>query len=105
MKIFWTSVEFDIVNPSSYENCIGGFVYLFFKARDVLDAIPKIKKAIEQEDLEINQIEFISQYDEVSWDSEKEQIKFDSLAKEAESSEDVVWDDIFAYELKDDSSS
>lgn len=102
MKIYWTSVEFDITNPSLYENCVGGFVYLFFKAKDVLDAIPKIEKAIEEEDLKINQIEFVSQYDEIPWDSEEEQVKYDSLAKKAESGEGVVWDEIFAYESKDD---
>jgi hypothetical protein len=102
MKTYWTSVEFDILEPSQYENCIGGFVYLFLKAKDVLDAIPKIKNAIIQEDLKINQIEFVSEYDEVPWDSEEEQIKYDSLAKKAGACEDVVWDEIFAYESKDD---
>lgn len=100
MKVYWTSVEFDIVNPSAYENCVGGFVYLFLKAGDVLGAIPKITKAIEEEDLKINQVEFVSPYDDVPWPSEEEQIKYDSLAKEAESTDDVVWDEIFAYESK-----
>jgi hypothetical protein len=50
MKVYWTSVEFDILNPADYENCVGGFVYLFFKAKDVQDAIPKIQESIEEED-------------------------------------------------------
>lgn len=102
MKVYWTSVEFDIVDPPSYQNCVGGFVYLFFKAGDVLDAIPKIKKAIEEEDLTIHQVEFVSPYDNSPWPSEEEQLRYDALAKQAEASEEVVWDEIFAYESKDD---
>lgn len=102
MKVYWTSIEFDILEPSSYENCIGGFVYLFLKAEDVLDAIPKIINAIEQEDLKIIQVEFVSEYDEVPWQSEEEQIKYDSLAKKASDSNEVIWDEINAYESKDD---
>jgi len=100
MKIYWTSVEVDIVNPAAYDNCVGGFVYLFIKAEDVLDAIPKIKKAIEEEDFKINKVEFISEYDDVPWDSEEEQKKYDSLVKEADSGE-VVWDELYAYEAID----
>ena len=102
MKVYWTSVEFDIVDPSAYENCVGGFVYLFLKARDVRGAIPKIETAIEEEGLRINTIEFVAQYDEISWDSEEEQILYDSLAREAKEGEEVVWDEIVAYESKDD---
>lgn len=103
MTVYWTSVEFDIADPSAYENCVGGFVYLLFQARDVLDAIPKIERAIEEEEgLTIRQIEFVSVYDETSWESEEDQAAYDLLAKKAEQSEDVVWDEIFAYESKDE---
>jgi len=102
MNVYWTSVEFDILDPSEYEACVGGFVYLFLKARDVREAIPRIEAAIEEEGLRISQIEFVSPYDEIPWDSEEEQIQYDSLAKEAEESEDIVWDEIFAYESKDE---
>lgn len=86
------------MDPSQYENCIGGFVYLFFKAKDVFDAIPIIEKEMENEGLSITQIEFVSQYDEIPWESEEEQKMYDSLAKEAELTGEVVWDKIFAYE-------
>ncbi|MBU0971328.1 MAG: hypothetical protein KKC20_11815 [Proteobacteria bacterium] len=102
MKIYWASVEFDIVDPSVYENCVGGFVYLFLQARDVREAIPKIESAIEEEGLKILQIEFVAQYDEIPWDSEEEQLQYDGLAKQAQTSEAVVWDEIFAYESRDE---
>jgi hypothetical protein len=102
MKVYWTSVEFDILNPADYENCVGGFVYLFFKAKDVQDAIPKIQESIEEEDLRINQIEFVAPYDETPWDLEEDQIQYDALAKEAQTSDEVVWDQISAYESKEE---
>ncbi len=102
MKVYWTSVEFDIVDPSAYENCVGGFVYLFLKAGDVREALPKIETAIEEEGLRIDNIEFVAQYDEIPWDSEEEQIQYDSLAKEAQECEEVIWDEIFAYESKNE---
>lgn len=102
MNLYWTSVEFDIMTPAAYENCIGGYVYLFLKARDVLDAIPKIQDAIEGEDLRINQVEFVSLYDEMTWESPEDRSQYDALAEAAQKSGDVVWDEISAYESKED---
>lgn len=102
MNVYWTSVEFDIIDPAAYEDCVGGFVYLFLNARDVREAIPRIEATIEKEGLRISQIEFVSPYDDISWESEEEQILYDGLAKEAKGCEAVVWDEIFAYELKDE---
>lgn len=102
MKLYWTSVEFDMVDPSSYDGCVGGFVYLFFKAKDVIEAMLIIQKAIEEEDLRIIQVEFVTPYDEIPWDSQEDQQKYDALAREAEAGDEVVWDDIFAYESKDE---
>jgi hypothetical protein len=102
MTVYWTSVEFDILDPLAYEDCVGGFVYLFLKARDVRDAIPKIEAAIAEEDLRINRIEFVALYDGTLWDSEEEQIQYDALAREAAGCDEVVWDEISAYESKDE---
>ena len=102
MQVYWTSVEFDIINPADYENCVGGFVYLFFKATDVQDAMVTIQNSLEGEDLKINLIEFVCPYDEIPWDSQEDQILYDGLAKEAKNSSDVVWDQISAYESKDE---
>ena len=102
MNVYWTSVEFDIVDPSAYEDCVGGFVYLFLKAADVREAIPKIETAIEEEGLRINQIEFVAPYDETPWNSEEEQLQYDALAREALLCDAVVWDEISAYESKEE---
>lgn len=102
MQVYWTSVEFDIIHPADYENCVGGFVYLFFKATDVQDAMVTIKDALEEEGLKANLIEFVCPYDEIPWDSPEDQILYDSLAKEAEESAEVVWDQISAYESREE---
>ncbi len=102
MTVYWANVEFDIVNPAAYDNCVGGFVYLFFRAGDVEDAIPKIKEALGEENLRVNSIEFISPYEEIPWVHEEDQALYDGLAKEAETSSQVVWDEISAYESKDE---
>ncbi len=102
MTLYWTSVEFDILNPAAYEDCIGGFVYLFLNARDVQDAMEIIKADVEEEDLKINQIEFVAPYEGVPWDSKEDQLLYDALAAEAASGNEVVWDEISAYESKDD---
>ncbi len=102
MKVYWTSVEFDILIPSAYENCVGGFVYLFTKADDVRDAIVKFQNAIEEEDLRINHVEFVAPYEDTPWDTKEDQALYDAMAKEADTGEDVIWDEILAYESKDE---
>jgi len=104
MKVYWTSIEFDIPDPPSYKNCIGGFVYLFLKANDVLEAIPRIEKAIEDEGFKIYQVEFIEPYEDIPWETKDDQRKYDSLAQETKLKDDIVWDEIFAYESKDEES-
>lgn len=100
--VYWASVEFDILNPEEYENCVGGFVYLFLKAGDVLDAVEKIQTAVKAENFAIQAIEFVSPYDEVPWESQADQQLYDSLAKEAEQSDEVIWDELAAYESRED---
>jgi len=102
MTIYWTSVEFDIINPADYEDCIGGFVYLFLKAEDVQDAMPKIQGVIAEENLRVKHIEFVSPYDGTKWDTKEDQVLYDGLAKEAEDSDEIVWDQISAYESDDE---
>ncbi len=104
MRVYWTSIEFYIPDPTLYENCVGGFVYLFFKATDVLEAIPRIKKAIEDESFTIYQVEFIEPYEDIPWETDDDQRKYDALAQEAKLNDEIVWDEIFAYESKDDES-
>jgi hypothetical protein len=101
MTVYWASVEFDIITPEEYENCIGGFVYLFFKASSEEDAAETVKKALAQEGLELTHIEFLCPYDE-TWESEEDQRMYDGLAKEARDGDEVVWDQIAAYESKED---
>lgn len=102
MKLYWTSAEIEILNPSAYEDCVGGFVYLFVKAFDVRQALLRFETALEDEGFKIDHVEFVSEYEQIPWDSKEEQTHYDGLAKEARAGENVVWDEIFAYESKDD---
>jgi len=52
--------------------------------------------------LKQNLIDFVCPYDEIPWDSEEDQLLYDALAKEAKDSSEVVWDQISAYESKDE---
>ncbi|HCY84466.1 MAG TPA: hypothetical protein DHV36_04955 [Desulfobacteraceae bacterium] len=102
MKVYWANVEFDIVNPAAWEDCVGGFVYLFFQATDVLEAIPKIREALKEEDLSLRAIEFISPYEDFTWADEEDRALYDGLADEARTGAGVVWDEIAAYESRDE---
>lgn len=102
MEVYWANVEFDIKNPAAYEDCVGGFVYMFFKAEDVLDAIPKIKETLEAEELRLTAIEFIAPYEQGLWAIGEDQALYDSLAREAETTQEIVWDEIAAYESREE---
>jgi len=102
MKVYWANVEFDIMTPAAWEDCVGGFVYLFFKASDVLEAIPKIREALKAEDLSLTAIEFITPYELMPWTDDEEREHYDGLAREAAAGTQIVWDEIEAYESRDD---
>ncbi len=74
--------------------------WIELNSEDVQDAMPKIQETIEEEDLSVRHIEFVSQYDDTQWDDTEDQILYDGLAKEAENSGEIVWDQISAYESR-----
>ncbi len=97
--VYYGSVEYKYKPGSSgYGKYNGGFVYIFVNARDVLDCIPKIEKEFKELNIEILGIEFLSKYDEIPWETEEEQIRYDSLAKEAHETGDFITDSFYAYE-------
>ena len=102
MKVYWANVEFDMMNPAAWDDCVGGFVYLFFQAGDVLDGIPKIREALKEEDLSLRAVEFISPYEDFTWEDEEDRALYDGLAEEAAGTTAVVWDEIAAYESRDE---
>lgn len=99
MEIYWTSIEYEYLEGSiNFNKFKGGFVYAFVKAADVRDALNKFSKEIGSLSLGIKNIEFISPYDDIPWDNDVEQKKYDNLAKEALRTENVICDEFYAYE-------
>jgi hypothetical protein len=98
VKIYWTSIEYKYLKGSiNFGKFEGGFVYAFVRATDVRDALTKFSSEIESLNLGITNIEFISPYDDIPWETEEEQDKYDSLANEALTTKNVICDKFFAY--------
>ena len=101
MKIYWASVEY-IYNTDhpDYSTFKGGFVYTFMIATDVRDALDKLLNELDMQNLNPIEIEYLSPYKDISWESEEENKKYEALAKEAKRTGNVVFDDFYAYENK-----
>jgi hypothetical protein len=99
MKAYWASIEYKYLKGSiNYEKYEGGFVYVFVSATDVRDALKKFSSELESLNLGVANIEFVSPYDGVPWDTEEEQHKYDGLAKQTLSTDSVICDEFYAYE-------
>ena len=103
LKIYWTSVEFNYSKKSpQFGKLTGGFVYGFVKAFDVREALNKFTEELMHQDMEVKEVEFISPYDiETKWETEEQTIRFIQLYKDAASSNQVTFDDFYAYEIKE----
>lgn len=99
MTLYWTSIEYKYLPGSSkHGQCKGGIVYAFVSAHDVRDTLKKFEQEMNSLNLEISCIEFVSPYENIPWDTPKEEKKYKQLAKEASETGDVICDDFYAYE-------
>ena len=99
MRTYWSSIEFNCLEGAEhYGKCSGGFVYAFVPAQDVRDALPKFMDELGALHLRIIQIEFVSPYEDIPWDTTEEQRKYDALAQEAGQTGQVVLDAMYIYE-------
>ena len=99
MDIYWSSIELKPQAQSEYfDKYKGGFVYIFLMAEDVRDVIKKITVNLNDKNLDISKIEFVSIYEDIPWDSEEEQNKYDSLALKARNTNQIEVDDLYLYE-------
>ena len=103
-KIFWSSIEFRYDKGSpDFENLVGGFVYVFIKSFDVIEALEKIQKAFKERKLTPIEIEHISPYNpELEWENEDETKKYTELSEFAFRSGLVEFDDFYSYESIND---
>ena len=96
-KIYWTGIEYNYDEKSN--DLKGGFVYAFVKSFDVREALEKVLKALKEEKLVPLDIEFVSPYDEeMEWETEEQTKQFLEMYEDAKNTEDVIFDDFYAYE-------
>jgi hypothetical protein len=103
LKIYWTGIEYGYSKKSpQFGKLAGGFVYGFVTALDAREALNKFTDELKHQDIDIKEVEFISPYDiETEWETEEQAIIFIRLCREAESSNQVLFDDFYAYESEE----
>ena len=98
-EIYYGEVEYKYLPGSDgHGKFKGGFVYIFTNAFDVLDCIPKLKDAFNELNLEIISVSFLAIYDNIPWEYEDAQKRYDKLAEEAKTTDEFIFDDFWAYE-------
>ena len=102
-SVYYSSVEIAFAEGSEFHGKLeGGFVYAFVRAHDARDAMPAILEELEACGLEAVEMEFVAPYEDVPWETQEEQSRYDLLARRAQEAEGVVLDDIEAFESRDD---
>ena len=102
LKIYWTSIEFELKDSHpDFNKYKGGFVYAFVKTNDSESALDKYKKALDRNDLVGFDFEYIKPYEDIEWEKEEEQKHFDKLFQEASKSNVVILDDFYMYKQRD----
>jgi hypothetical protein len=93
MKVYWSSVEYSY---SGKKNLKGGFVYAFVRAFDVREVLAKLLAA--KKKMTPVEIEYIMPYDvDTEWETPEETSKFLELNNAALKSNEVIFDDFYAY--------
>ena len=99
MQVYWASTEYLYTKESSsYGELKGGCVYAFVKAFDAREALNRITSELEKLMLRPIMIEFISPYDQnMEWEDDDMTNHFRGILMEANDSDDVLFDDFYAY--------
>lgn len=99
-KVYWTSIEYIYGKESlKFKQLKGGFVYGFVRAFDAREAIIKFTAKLKSQNLKVKYIEFVSPYErEMEWDTQENKEKFIQLHDEAALVDEVILDDLYAYE-------
>lgn len=100
-RVYWANIEFTYQEGSAHHGIFeGGVVYAFVRAFDVRDAILKIDKELDGRDLGTRSIDFVTEYGDMPWDNEEDQLHFDGVAALAGSTEEVFLDSFEVYERR-----
>lgn len=99
-KIYWTGIEYNYSKLSpQFGKLAGGFVYGFVKAVNVKEALNKFTNELKLKNIDVKVVEFIKLYDmKMEWETEEHTNKYIQLCEEAKSSNQVLFDDFYAYE-------
>ena len=101
LQIFQLSIEYlYTVNSPKYNQLKGGFVYAFVSAIDEKEATNKLHVKLQEYNIELKRIEFVSIYDlNTEWEKEQDKKKYSMLYKRAKTSNEIQFDDFYAYEM------
>lgn len=99
MEIYWSEIEYRYPQPESRNAPLkGGFVYAFVEASDARDALRKFMAAVAAEDLSLDRVVYVSPYGDTSWPKKEDERKFAKLVSAAKSTNDVIFDEFYAFE-------
>ncbi len=104
MELYYANIDVEFLPDSENAGFAGAFAYVFAPADDVRDFLARIEREIEGESFRVRRVEFVAIYEDIPWDTDKDQRHYDQLAREAEDSGSVVWDDLYVYD-KDENAS
>ena len=97
-NIYWTSIEYKYCGPEVLK-LEGGFVYGFVKASDEREALNKFTTKLKHQDVEVQNVEFISLYDlKTEWENQEQTNIFVQLYQKAKKSSEVVFHTFYVYE-------
>lgn len=95
-RIYWSGIEYKYEEKET--NKLGGFVYVFLKAKDVRNALELILSGLKAKELIPLDVEFVSVYDEeTEWENTKQKEHYLNLYKSALKSSKIEFDNFYAY--------
>jgi len=101
LKIYWTSIEFNLKKENKdFGKIEGGFFYLFVRETEKINALKKFKNELDKLNLNPINIEYVKPYENVEWENKKEENHFKEIIEKTLNCSDVVFDDLYLYEKK-----
>ena len=100
-RVYWANVEFTYNEGSSQHGVFeGGVVYAFVRAFDAREAILRIEEELQSRDLGVRNVDYVTEYGEVPWENEDDQLHFDGVSALAGSTGEVFLDSFEVYERR-----
>ena len=101
LRVYWSNVEFIYQEVSAQHGIFeGGVVYAFVRAFDVREAILKIEGELDARDLGVRSFDFVTEYADLPWEDDDDQLHFNGVAALAGSTGEVFLDSFEVYERR-----